>query len=212
MFDGVLILGVPYAGKDYVGGLIQKAFRDVGLAAELWQVGDYYYATLSEEIGVSVPEIKANKPQYRSRLQAIGSDPDSVSKGIAWARQKFDAFRDGGVLNVVIGRRDDEINMLKERNALVIYVSATLETVQERALERDGLTITEEQFNHPVERKEHEVFKHVVLHNNTSDGPMTVTYNPQTMRLVFTNNQDHCDIAIRRPALATLAQPQLENC
>lgn len=202
-YTSILLLGVPYCGKDYVAERIIAAFGSAGLSAEKWQVGDYYYATLSKELGISIPQIKAEKPKYRAQLQTIGNDPASVEKGIAWANSQFDCLRDSGLVNVVVARRDDEIEMLKARGAFVIYITARVETIRDRALKRDGKHLTDEQLNHPLERKLEDVRQYVdwVLHNNDFNGPLKAEYHPSEQRLFMQNYCNTANVSLEPPPL-----------
>lgn len=189
-YNGVIFIGSLGAGKDYILGKTRKAFDSVYVDTFVWQVGDYYYKYLSDEIGKSVKYIYDNKPQYRPRLQDIGTTQEIVDKGVAFSQSRFAALLKLDILPIVVGRLPFEGHALQDMGAAVIYVDAGELTRMDRVERRDGRRPTSEMMNHPVEPKlaDWKDIADYIINNDEGAGDFDVLYDPDLGELSFKNN------------------------
>lgn len=190
LYNGVIFIGPLGAGKDYILGKTRKAIESVYVDTFVWQVGDYYYKYLSNEIDKSVKYIYDNKPQYRPRLQEIGTTPEIVAVGVDFSIKRYNQLLTLDILPIVIGRLPNEGTALQDIGAAVIFVDAGETTRMDRVEARDGRRPTIEQMNHPVEPKlaDWRDIADYIINNDEGAGDFDVQYEPDLGELRFKNN------------------------
>lgn len=186
---GIIFIGPLGAGKDYILGKTRKAFEKAYVDTFVWQVGDYYYKYLSNEIGKSIRYIYTNKPEYRPRLQVIGTTPEIVEEGVNFSVRRYAQLRGMAIMPIVIGRLPNEGMALQNAGAAVVFVDAPEETRANRVEARDGRRPTPEQMNHPVEPKlaDWKDIADYIINNDDIAGNFQAEYDPDLGELRYYN-------------------------
>lgn len=131
--DTIFLAGRMGAGKDAIARQLVERFGFVKIA-----LADAVYDEVAAAEGVTVEHIKANKADYRQRLQETGHS-QRQSDPLYWVRKWDDRRRatEGRVVCTDVRYWNEALYGI-QTGGLVLRVMTPVEIRQQRLLERDG--------------------------------------------------------------------------
>jgi len=198
-FNSIVLIGPLGAGKDTVLAAIDEALRKAMISTVSWQVGWHYYRILAKKINKSVQYILANKSEFRTELQTLGTTPEYVNQAVEYTKYLHNKMIDVGVIPVVLGRLPDEALALQKLGAAVVFINSSEEERIERIKLRDDASPTLMQIRHEVEPTidKFNPIADLIIDNDNKEGKIFCNYDDSLGQFWFYNSASSWTINLR---------------